>query len=449
MSPVAGGAWSDYREAASRFSRPARLYLLGEFLVWTAHGIFQVLFNLYLVEAAFQPGFVGRAVSVHGARPGAGGAAGRLARRALGPPAHADAGRVAGRHRPWRCASALRCRALILGAGCVIGRRPGAAPDRGRAVPDRALHAARAHAPVQHVLRERADRGRDRKPARRRASGRGVALCRSRRGRCRARVPGRRCCSRPRSRCCPPCRSRVSAISSEERIEDAHAGIRRADRRKLYPIALNALLIGIGAGLVIPFMNLYFATRFHCSQRPDRRAVLDRPGLHRGGRAARTGDRAAIRQAAHRDRSPSCCRCRSWSRSAPSGTWRSRSARSGCAPRSCRRPRRCSRRSSWRCCRRRCARAPAASINLVWNLGWAVSATLGRGGDRAVRIRGAVLHHRGALPVRRRHHVLLVPGHSRDRAGRRPGALQPEAHAGLGGRPPGARASLAFARRPA
>jgi len=31
------------------------------------------------------------------------------------------------------------------------------------------------------------------------------------------------------------------------------------------PVAANAFLIGSGAGLVIPFMNLYFATRFRCS----------------------------------------------------------------------------------------------------------------------------------------------------------------------------------------
>src|SRR5439155_24668226 len=36
-------------------------------------------------------------------------------------------------------------------------------------------------------------------------------------------------------------------------------------RRRLRPIAVNGLLIGAGAGLVIPFMNLYFAERFHCS----------------------------------------------------------------------------------------------------------------------------------------------------------------------------------------
>ncbi|OGF16691.1 MAG: hypothetical protein A2W00_14525 [Candidatus Eisenbacteria bacterium RBG_16_71_46] len=38
-----------------------------------------------------------------------------------------------------------------------------------------------------------------------------------------------------------------------------------AETRRLAPIALNAFLIGAGAGLVIPFMNLYFAHRFACS----------------------------------------------------------------------------------------------------------------------------------------------------------------------------------------
>jgi predicted MFS family arabinose efflux permease len=36
-------------------------------------------------------------------------------------------------------------------------------------------------------------------------------------------------------------------------------------RRRLVPIGLNAFLIGAGAGLVIPFMNLYFARRFACT----------------------------------------------------------------------------------------------------------------------------------------------------------------------------------------
>jgi len=37
------------------------------------------------------------------------------------------------------------------------------------------------------------------------------------------------------------------------------------ERRRLVPIGFNAFLIGAGAGLVIPFMNLYFAKRFACS----------------------------------------------------------------------------------------------------------------------------------------------------------------------------------------
>jgi predicted MFS family arabinose efflux permease len=47
----------------------------------------------------------------------------------------------------------------------------------------------------------------------------------------------------------------------------AHAGVRpdAATRWRLVPVGLNAFLIGAGAGLVIPFMNLYFANRFGCS----------------------------------------------------------------------------------------------------------------------------------------------------------------------------------------
>ena len=53
----------EFLEAARMFSRPARLYLGAEFLMWTAHGIFSVLFNLYLVEAGHSERFVGQAVA--------------------------------------------------------------------------------------------------------------------------------------------------------------------------------------------------------------------------------------------------------------------------------------------------------------------------------------------------------------------------------------------------
>ena len=64
MSPVRT-AWKDYREAARRFSRPARLFLICEVLAWAAHGIHYVLFNLYLVEGGYSESFVGRAISVN------------------------------------------------------------------------------------------------------------------------------------------------------------------------------------------------------------------------------------------------------------------------------------------------------------------------------------------------------------------------------------------------
>jgi MFS family permease len=40
---------------------------------------------------------------------------------------------------------------------------------------------------------------------------------------------------------------------------------RDPEARKLIPIGANAFMLGAGAGLVIPFMNLYFSTRFKCS----------------------------------------------------------------------------------------------------------------------------------------------------------------------------------------
>src|SRR5262249_12968570 len=36
------------------------------------------------------------------------------------------------------------------------------------------------------------------------------------------------------------------------------------ETRRLRPIAMNAGMLGLGAGLVIPFMNLYFKNRFDC-----------------------------------------------------------------------------------------------------------------------------------------------------------------------------------------
>src|SRR5262249_10876889 len=62
--PPLSRAVDDFRAAARAFSRPARLYLLSEFLAWTGHGIMSVLYNLYLVEGGYQESFVGTAISV-------------------------------------------------------------------------------------------------------------------------------------------------------------------------------------------------------------------------------------------------------------------------------------------------------------------------------------------------------------------------------------------------
>lgn len=65
MSPLAA-AWRDYRDAARSFSPAARAFLVSTLFSWTGFGVNQVLFNLYLVEAGFRESFVGRALSMTG-----------------------------------------------------------------------------------------------------------------------------------------------------------------------------------------------------------------------------------------------------------------------------------------------------------------------------------------------------------------------------------------------
>ena len=51
----------------------------------------------------------------------------------------------------------------------------------------------------------------------------------------------------------------------ERPLTHGAAPVTREQWGRLFPIGLNAALIGMGAGLVIPFMNLYFKDRFDCS----------------------------------------------------------------------------------------------------------------------------------------------------------------------------------------
>lgn len=254
-------AVADFLEAARAFSRPARIYLLAEFLVWTAHGVFGVLFNLYLVEAGHPESFVGRAISM---------TALGLAVAAL--PAGVLAERW-GRRRSLLLGAVLEgvghlARAsltepnAILATGFVIGTgqalfQIAAAPfltehstprERthlfstffasallagvlGSAVGGVLPHLVRAAAPALSLL----------------ASYRvglfaGAALALA------AVLPLVRLGRGP-----------------EAPLGADAAPVTREQRRRLLPIALNSALLGMGAGLVIPFMNLYFKDRFACS----------------------------------------------------------------------------------------------------------------------------------------------------------------------------------------
>ena len=108
-----------------------------------------------------------------------------------------------------------------------------------------------------------------------------------------------------------------------------HAGL-------LGRLVLNFLLMGMGAGLIMPFFNLYFAQRYGATRRADRALLLGRAGDHARRHAA--PGRCWPAATASCARSPCCssCRCRSSSRSASRPRSPCRSPRSGCARRSCR-----------------------------------------------------------------------------------------------------------------
>lgn len=252
----------DFRDATRAFSRPARRYLLTEFLAWAGYGVFQVLFNLLLVEAGFPESFVGRAVSVNGLG---------LAVAAL------PAGWIAERWGRRRCllagaallAVGLLARAVflepwvILSAGFLAGvghaglQIAGAPFLTEHSTPRERTHlftsffASALLAMVlgnalggvlPNVLMALAPGALDLVTAYRLALGFGglVAL------------------------------AGVVPLAALGRLPEARMGTHGAPitaevRRRMVAIALNFMLLGVGAGLVIPFMNLYFKNRHHCS----------------------------------------------------------------------------------------------------------------------------------------------------------------------------------------
>jgi MFS family permease len=262
MSPLRA-AWTDFLEAARSFSRPARLYLLAELLAWTGHGIFQVLFNLYLVEGGFKEAFVGRAISLHSVG---------LALAAI------PAGMLADRWGRLRClllgavseGVGLLVRASVLDPGTIyvssfvsgagqsflaIAAAPFLTEFSTAKERTYLFSSFFATALVAGVVGSMIGGGLpwmlERLPEAWRPDllhsyritlvvGAMLALA--------AAIP----------------LLRMRGLR-EETIPRRMSASGRSSWRKLGPIGLNAFLIGAGAGLVIPFMNLYFAVRFHCT----------------------------------------------------------------------------------------------------------------------------------------------------------------------------------------
>jgi MFS family permease len=262
LSPLAA-AWREWREALFTFSPAARRFLFATTLTWAGLGVHQVLFNLYLVEAGFDEAFVGRTVSLNAAG---------LALAAL------PAGLLADRWGRWRClitgglidAIALSARASVTEPSVIFGATFLAGIGQ----------AMIAIAAAPFLTEHSGPRERTHLFSAFFASSLLAGVLGN-------MIGG----STPKALLQLPDFLRpdlfhayrftlvlggVIELASvvpllalrglrEEPVRVAADGADRHATRRLVPIALNALLIGAGAGLVIPFMNLYFRSRFGCS----------------------------------------------------------------------------------------------------------------------------------------------------------------------------------------
>ena len=254
-------AFHDFRDAVAHFSRAARHYLAAEFLAWTGHGIFSVLFNLYLVEAGAGEAFVGRAIAASGmgtvaAALPAGWLADRWGRRRtliLGAV-------LDGLGLLLRASSTHP--SLVIGASFLAGMgqsffQIAAAPF----LTDHSTPRERTHlfstffacALLAGVF--------------------GNALGGLLPTLIRAVVPAASWFLAYRGVLVVGALASAAAALpllalrglAEPRPHADAAVPTPHETRRLWPIALNAALIGAGAGFVIPFMNLYFKNRFACS----------------------------------------------------------------------------------------------------------------------------------------------------------------------------------------
>jgi MFS family permease len=256
-------AWRDYLGAASSVSRPARLFLLATLLSWTGYGVNQVLFNLYQVEGGFQEAFVGRIIALNGvglaiaALP-----AGWLAERRGRIPCLILGATIYGLSHLTRALvlvpAVIGTASFFAGVGqalTAIAAAPflsehSSARERthlfsiffatellagvigsllGGWMPS-ALHAVPLAGSLHLLYRYRWTL----------VAGALLDFL--------AMIP----------------LLRLRGVA-EAPFERGGAAADPRERRKILPVVVNAFLIGAGAGLVIPFMNLYFKTRFACS----------------------------------------------------------------------------------------------------------------------------------------------------------------------------------------
>ncbi len=262
MSPVRA-ALHDYREAVTRFSLPARRLLLTELLAWMCHGIFAVAFNLYLLEAGFRESFVGTAISLNGlgmalAALPAGLLADRWGRRrclvlgavldTLGHAARATS----------LAPEVILAGSLVAGVGQALLAIAAAPFMTEHSTPRERTHLFTSFFAVTLLAGVLGSMLGGEVPAilGRHAAGPRLDPVHAFRGALWLGV------LLNAAACLPLLRVRAP---EEALAAPATGGPAPAERQRLLPIGLNAFLIGSGAGLVIPFMNLYFANRFGCT----------------------------------------------------------------------------------------------------------------------------------------------------------------------------------------
>lgn len=255
-------AVAEYLAATRLFSQPARRFLAATALQWCAYGLNGVVFNLYLVQAGYKESFVGHIVSLSAAGMAlcaipAGMLADRWGRRRcllLGAVMEGLALAVRAL-TPWP--GVIGAASFVVGAGQSLYAISAAPFISEHSTVRERTHLFSAFFSVEllssvlgsmvggwtptllHLL-----------PATMRPEllgayrwtlleGAGLALA--------GAIP-------------------LSLLQKFREQRLTHPRLTRdPEARKLIPIGANAFMLGAGAGLVIPFMNLYFATRFNCS----------------------------------------------------------------------------------------------------------------------------------------------------------------------------------------